>query len=1073
MKLPTYRTLSRSIMSRRSDPATVTTLNKGLLNLGKTSYKRDTSEIWLMFCVGLASLTVYILTLSPGVVPGAAAVATGRTLGLLPSLPALHPLWLLISRAVAAVPVFDTVLRLNLFSAFCGSLAVVWLFRITKRVIFEFIREAPSVRLVPVGDEDQQRGVAINADGDVMEHVYASLGGLAAALAFAFSAPFWIASTSLQTQSFNILFVLLTADLLFCYHYTGKTGVCVAALFLLGLGLVESVIFVTLAPLALVLVILASIRYGQISESFILLMFASVLAGLAANLGFFTLQSDWGGQTFSADIIFRLLSNLTHAHTNELTQGLPKAGWIFVFLQTTVPLLITLTSVRSFSALQDETTRWKWGVTNIIFSAYAIACLLNLPKTAWSLAREGCHLPIMPCLSIAISAGALFVYWCLVASSGSHVRSYESDTPSFNLRLLGYGLCGLLGIVLFRTLHLNLSDADGRKAAFADRIADEMLKQAGPARCLMTDGTLDLNLLIRNHLTGRKLTLLPCFSEPDSVRADTLEFISPFRLALPGTEKPPKPSLETFVEDWLRLNPKEHDQVAVVGVPKIWQRAGLTPVPHGLIYGGTDDSSTLDGKALLAGNQELWRHAVPLLATDPLLRPELGLIHNRVRALASRMANDLGVLLESRGDAQGAESAYDEALKIDRNNLSSGLNRHGLRLRSRNPGTSKEFIAQALALASQPGFLETFGDTVSRYGMLSVQEADVLLPAVLQNYSAGAKPPANMIRLVEKWLGASRSIPPSKSRPIARAATSADLSPDAMLSQALALWLDGQHIKAEKLLRLIVGSRPNNLSAWALLAEVLMTRDQLREIQEVVLPAMRTILAKTESADGTLAEMTQGCLFMRTVPANPEAARDCFKRSLSLNPNLTAACDQLLQTDRLLGNAAYLEDDALKILANNPDHSDANAILGSLRLGQKRSAEAERFLRQSIKVQPTAATLNDLAELLRQQNKLADAEHQARLAIRLAPDFYQAWDTLGNILIEAGRPSEAHGPLSCALALSSNDPRLVLTLTRLHIKEGALREASSVLDQACPMFSQTEPSLRVEYAKLKEQLKAQ
>ena len=1072
MKLSTYRTLISSLVSRRSDPVTVTTLNKGLRHLGNFSYKRDTSEIWLMLGVGLVSLTVYILTLSPGVVPGAAAVATGRTLGLLPALPAVHPLWLLVSRAVAAIPVFDTVLRLNLFSAICGSLAVAWLFRITKRVFFEFIREAPSVRLVPAGEEDLSKGMVIHPDGDVMEHVYASLGGLVAALAFAFSAPCWIASASLQTQSFNILFVLLTVDLLFCYHYTGKTGVCVAALFLFGLGLVESVIFVTLAPIALVLVILASIRYGQISESFILLMFASALAGLAANLGLFTLQSDWG-QSFSADVIFRLLSNLAHAHINELTQGLPKAGWGFVFLQTTVPILITLTSVRGFSSLQDEPTRWKWGVTNIIFSAYSIACLLNLPKTAWSLAREGSHLPLMTCLSIAISAGALFVYWCLVASSGAHTRSYESDTPSFNLRLLGYGLCGLLVIVLSRTLQLNLSDADGRKAAFADRIADEMLKAAGPARCLMIDGTLDLNLLIRSHLTGRKLTLLPCSSEPDSVKADTLEFISPFRLALPGTEKSPKTSLDTFVEDWLRLNPKEHGQVAVVGVHQIWQRAGLTPVPHGLIYGGTDDTRALDGKALLAGNLELWRQTALPLASAPLLRPELGLIHNRLRRLASRMANDLGVLLESRGDTQGAESAYDEALRIDRDNLSSGLNRHGLRLRSRVPGTSKEFIAQALALASKPGFFDNFGATVSRYGMLSVQEADVLLPAVLQNYSTGSKPPASMIRLVEKWLGASRSIPPIKSRPLVRAANSADMSPDTMLSQALALWLDGQHIKAEKLLRLIVGSRPNNLSAWALLAEVLMTRGQLKEVQEVVLPAMRAIRAKAENADGTLVEMTQGCLLMRTVPANPEAARACFKRSLSLNPRLTAACDQLLQADRLLGNAAYLEDDALKIIAHNPDHSDANAILGSLRLMQKRTAEAERFLRQSIKTQPTAAALNDLAELLRQQNKLAEAEQQARLAVRLAPDFYQAWDTLGNILIEAGRPSEAHGPLSCALALSTNDPRLVLTLTRLHIKEGSLREASSVLDQASPIFSQTAPSLRVEYAKLKEQLKAQ
>ncbi len=1070
MKLPTYRTLISNIMSRRSGPPTVPMLGEGPATPQIHYYKRDTSELWLMLGVGLVSLTVYILTLSPGVVPGAAAVETCRTLGLLPSLPATHPLWLLASRAVAAIPVFDTVLRLNLFSALCGSLAAAWLFRITKRVFFEFIRAAPSVRLVPFEEGKQSSEMSVNPDGDAMEHVYASFGGVIAALAFAFSAPFWIASTSLHVQPFNILLMLFTADLLICYLYTGRISVCVAAMFLFGLGLVESVAFVTLAPLAFVLVLLAGVRYGQISESFVPLLFASGLAGLAANLVLFTLLFAWG-QNFSVQLLFQLLSALAHTHAAALAQGLPKSGWLFVLLQTTAPLLIALVSVRAYSSLQDETTRWKWGITNLIFTAFSIACLLNLPETAWSLAREGSQLPVMPFLSIAIATGALFVYWCQVADAGVHTASYEKDTPSYNLCLLGYGICGLLVIVSVRTLHLNLSDADGRKAAFADLLADDMLKQAGPARCLMTDGTLALNLLIRSHLTGKKLAFLPCPSEPGQAKPGALEGKSLFCLILPGTEKSMKPSTASFVEGWLRAYPKEHDQIAVVGNPLIWQRAGLTPVPHGMIYGGTDDKRTLDGKALLAENRAFWQQAAPLLAADPPLRPELRFIRDRARACASRMANDLGVLLEKTGNIQGAESAYNEALQLDGDNLCSALNLDSLRFRSKIPGASKEFINHALAISSQPGFFETFDVTVSHYGMLSIQEADVLLPAVLQEYSLGAKLPANMIHLLEKWLGASRTTPQSTHTPIAKAVRSATgLTPDDMLSQALALWLDGQHIKAEKLLRLIVGNRPNTLSAWALLAEVLMTRGQLNEVNGVVLPAMRAIFAKTEKADGTLVEMTQGCLLMRTGPANPTAARACFERALSINPKLTTACDQLLRADRLLGNAAHLENDALKIVADNPDHSDANAILGSLRLGQKRYAEAEKFLRQSIKLQPTAGTLNDLAELLRQQNKLAEAEQQARLAIRLVPGFYQAWDTLSNILIDEERLDEAYGPLRCAFAFSSDDPRLYLTLSRLHIKNGLLSEAGSVLDRSKPMFSQSSSPVRTEYAKLRQQL---
>jgi tetratricopeptide (TPR) repeat protein len=448
----------------------------------------------------------------------------------------------------------------------------------------------------------------------------------------------------------------------------------------------------------------------------------------------------------------------------------------------------------------------------------------------------------------------------------------------------------------------------------------------------------------------------------------------------------------------------------------------------------------------------------------------LRLIRAQVRERASRAANDLGVLLEKTGDVQGAESAYKEALLLEGGNLCSELNREGLRLRSRVPGAAQAFIKRAATLSSDPGFFETFDANVARYGMLSNQEPDALLPAIMRDCEMGSKPPANTIRLLEKWLEATRSLPPGNSPSIAKASRPADTAPDAMLSQALAMWLDGQTEKAEKRLWLIVRNRPNNLSAWALLAEVLMSRDRVKEVNEVVLPAMHAVLAKTENADGTLVEMTQGCLLMRTVPSNPAAARACFERALTIKPTLTSACDQLLRVDRILGNAADLEKDALRILAGNPDHSDANAIMGSLRLGQKRMAEAEKFLRQSIKTQPTACALNDLAELLRQQNKLPEAEQKARLAIRLAPVFYPAWDTLGNILVESGRLDEAYGPLRCALALSSNDPRLYLTLTRLHIKSGLLREASSVLDQSQPMISQTAPSVRDEYAKLRQQL---
>jgi tetratricopeptide (TPR) repeat protein len=1041
-------------------------------------YTRNTSETWVMLGIGLLALTVYLFTLAPGVYPGSSAAAMGKALGLLPSAPVTHPLWLLASKAVAALPAFGAPLRLNFFSAVCGSLAVAWLFRVTKRIIFELIREAPSIRLVPVADEEPSSlpppasdNRPNEANSEAMEHLFATLGGVVAALCFAFCAPFWLASTSLHAQPLDILLLLVTADLLACYHFTGKTSACVMAVFLLGLGLVESVIFVPLAPLALVVLLLASVRYDQISESFLLLMLASCLSGLAANVGLFLVLSDVG-HAFNSDVLFRLLSSLALAHSDEFMRGLPKTGWLFVLLQTTAPVLIACVSVCRFTSHQDDIKRWKWGITNILFTAVSVACLLNLPKTAWALARESGHLPVIPCMAIAIASGVLFVYWCLTANMPSCNASFELAPPPLTLRLLGFGMCGLLGVVTLRSLYTNINDADGRKSAFADLVASDLIWQAGTARCLMTDGLLDMNLLIRSHLTGGKIALLPSIPDIRQTKAGQPDRPAPLRLSLPGTESSERPSSDAFVARWLRENPKEQAQVAAVGNPDVWQRAGLLPVPNGLLYIGADPRSPFDGKTLLSRNQGYWRPLALLISDDRTLLPELRALRARLRTHTSRLANDLGVLLEMRGELPEAEVAYAEALHLDELNVSAGLNLCGLRLQKGTPGASQAFVKLAAKFASQPGFFAAFDVLAARCGKLLSREADALLPTVMTPYDLGSKPPASTFLLLEKWLSACRSAPQVKPPALPAAASSLGTVPDAMLSQALAMLLNGQNAKAEKLLRLLVSNRPTNLSAWALLAEVLMARGEWKEVNESVLPAMRAVPAKTAHTltDSTLADMTQGCLLLRITPADPAGARACFDRALTQNPTLVAACDELLRADTLLGKATQLEADALRIVGQVPEHAAANAVLGSFRLGQKRYDEAERFLRQSLAAQLSAGPLNDLAELLRQQNKLPEAEQQARRALRLDPAFYQAWDTLCNILVEQGQLDEAYGHLRCALALNADDPRLYLTLTRLRIKEGNLREASRILDASKILLGKTSPSVRDEHTQLARSL---
>jgi hypothetical protein len=250
----------------------------------------DKLEALIMRGLFALFLAAYGLTLATGVVPGQSAASTASALGLLPDAPVTQPLWLLASRAIAATPIFNKVICLNLFSAACGSLAAALLFRLTKRVIFELLREPPSIRMVPVGDEGSTDVESPCRAGDPdpsREHhelLIATFGGIAASVAFAFSAPFWIASVSLHPQSFHTLLALVTVERVVSYHLTGRTTTCLAALFLLGLGCVESAFFVALVPVVLFVVILTSIRLEQIGDSFILMLLLAILSGAALNI---------------------------------------------------------------------------------------------------------------------------------------------------------------------------------------------------------------------------------------------------------------------------------------------------------------------------------------------------------------------------------------------------------------------------------------------------------------------------------------------------------------------------------------------------------------------------------------------------------------------------------------------------------------------------------------------------------------------------------------------------------------------------------------------------------------------
>ncbi|MDD2597988.1 MAG: tetratricopeptide repeat protein [Kiritimatiellae bacterium] len=991
-----------------------------------------------------------------------------KAIGMLPDTPVIHPLWLALTQMLAALPFGGVIERLNFSSVVYGSLSVAILFRITKRLIFELIRESPAVQFIPEDDSNGGQTVGTHfkkfCQAEVREYLLSVVGASIVACCFAFCTPFWIAASALSFQAFDTLLVLVVIDRFFSYYFSGNSKSCIITVFLCGVGVIESPLFIVITPLILLFVLRRSIIFEQISESFIILLMVTFMVGVNLNLGILTFLS-LSGKILTGGLLLQIFKEQGHSHFNALARGLPPSGWLLIVLQTVFPVLIVYQSLKIFSLYQSELRKWKWGIINLIITFTTLYYLLNMPESAWWMARSGSHLPVIPYLSTSFVAGMLFTYWMLLAFMQRANEKNEQEGVGIYLRVLGCTLGGLIFFTSAQTIHRNFSDSDSRQSKFIDQMADEILREANPAKCLLSDSFVAPSLAIKAYVGKHPITLLAAtrahLTTPPAGERDL-----PFHLIQPLEVAAQKKSSEAFLKQWLQKNPQACQQVAVISHPEIFQLSGFTPIPSGLIYSANAPSQPLMPQALARAHYQRSLRVLSILNASNPTRPLLLQIQSNLKAHLSRVTNDLGVLLENLESPQEAAKAYAQALEINPENLSALLNAYGLSLKSDATFKSVSGSNILSRIALDPNFFTTFDTKILSSGMLKRQRADEIMPLAMQQYPTDEPHSLHITRLFGSWLQRCAPLavytpsggvidPPAPRKEV-----------DTQLVQALAALEDGKTTQAESLLRLYVRSRPQNLSAWSVLAEILMNRNQFDEVENDILPQMKAI----KSEDQTLVNMTEGALLTRCPEPDYQRARDCFLRVLDANPRLLTACAELLNVDQRLGNATYIEADALKIVENFPDHPQANAILGSLELSRNQLRRAEVYLLQSIHSQPAAGSCNDLAELYLRQKDYQSAETYARQSIRLSIGFYQAWDTLGNILLGQNRLEEAGGAVRCALFFGPNDVRLYLTLARLYVQQGRLPEAERLLQQIKPLAAQNTPSVLQDFNAVYDQL---
>ena len=280
------------------------------------------------------------------------------------------------------------------------------------------------------------------------------------------------------------------------------------------------------------------------------------------------------------------------------------------------------------------------------------------------------------------------------------------------------------------------------------------------------------------------------------------------------------------------------------------------------------------------------------------------------------------------------------------------------------------------------------------------------------------------------------------------------------IETALLLMMNNDLDRARMEMQKVTDLHPKSLQAWSLLAGVLLQQADhakegkarakiMEELENLILPKMEAV---SDDPRDYFVQMTRALVYMRKGPTFRKQARDALVIASMSRPDVSVAGDMILGLDIELDDGEAAERHARTILRRDRHDKLANYVMGSLRLKEGDYSTAETFLRLSVEAEkPIAAAQNDLAEVLRRQQRYDEAERFAREAVKNQPNLYVAWETLGASLLDQNKDlDEAEKCVEKAIKLSKTeskieDIRMQITLARVQIARGALDKARTTL----------------------------
>ena len=865
------------------------------------------------------------------------------------------------------------------------------------------------------------------------------LGAAVGAVVFMLTPAVREAATHLEPRLFDFVWALLGVFVVWHAGVSRKLAwlFAIVAGTMSGWGLCDSPLALMLVPLYLV-AMWSALGSRKISPWFPIVLF--VLSMLTAFFWFAASSSDDFG------VFARALKEDFNLYFID--------GWLFVAVFATLPFAVSIFS--SIRSLKENA-----GLTQLLFhTALTVVTILAVatPLSPSSQMAPYAILPVATSAFAAFTAAYLIAYWHLKIFTG--LASQQRDV----LRYIGYGVGGIFSVVVLFTLILNFFNFDSKRGDFADKVADKVLLDLDGRTWLVSDGSLDDNLLLAADRAGKELHIVSLSRDDDAkYMAKLTEEVKEARL---GGDRNPELLLSLslgvlpFVQDWFAADRSAKDIAAVWGAPDLWLRAGSQAIPEFFFFGANPakaadwqaDWEVFD-KILHApanwGSYLLYKNKNPIDRIRLNLRRHLGLV-----------ANNRGVWFEDQGNQDEAFKMFELVLQsIDSDNICSLLNEYELA----NLGHKS---AQAKRLALEKKLKAIIDDSSRRYKdiPLSLHYGYIRSPEM---YARHGMSWARSGRSGEALLNFGRAIDlvptdrrtsllnmmaslyaadndQAKSRAIyedilakdaenhdaliglmrlemmngntdaaiaylekANAASGDD--PRAEVEKAMLLTMKGDLAAAKQLLRKVTDANLANLQAWSFLAAVTIQQiDAAKDaaarasfMKELEDDILRTMEKQARDPSDYYVQTTRAFLLLRKDSDNRREARDALIAASRDRPDVASTGDMILGLDISLNDTVDAERHAREVLRRNRKAPLANYVMGSLALQRGEYAEAEAFLRRASDVdKPVVLALNDLAEVLRRSGKFDEAEIYARRAVDADPRLYVAWDTLATIILE-------------------------------------------------------------------------